>query len=81
MGAVRTYWQVNNKDPIYRFEGYTDEAATGKKILRDVFVKGDLYFNSGDLLYRDWFGFYYWADRVGDTYRWKGENISTAEVS
>jgi acyl-coenzyme A synthetase/AMP-(fatty) acid ligase len=71
---------VNNKDPIYRFDGYTDETATNKKILRDVFVKGDMYFNSGDLLRRDWFGFFYWADRVGDTFRWKGENISTAEV-
>lgn len=56
-----------------RFEGYSDSSATKKKILTDVFVPGDIYFNSGDLLYRDWFGFFYWSDRVGDTFRYKGK--------
>ena len=63
------------------YRGYTDQAATEKKILRDVFRKGDQYFRSGDLLRRDEDGFYYFVDRIGDTFRWKGENVSTAEVA
>ena len=72
--------QISMTNTLRRFEGYTDSAATSKKILRDVFEKGDMYFNSGDLLHRDWFGFFYWADRVGDTFRWKGENVATTEI-
>ncbi len=64
---------VNNKVLQSRFDGYSDESATNKKLLTDVLVKGDCYFNSGDLLSRDEEGFYYWSDRVGDTFRWKGE--------
>jgi fatty-acyl-CoA synthase len=64
-----------------RFEGYTDKKATNAKILKDVFRKGDSYFNTGDLLSRDAEGYYYWSDRIGDTFRWKGENVSTTEVS
>lgn len=71
---------VNNKHPISRFDGYTDSEASNKKILKDVFSGGDTYFNSGDLLRRDWFGFFFWCDRVGDTFRWKGENVATTEV-
>lgn len=56
-----------------RFDGYSDSAATSKKLLTNVLKQGDCYFNSGDLLYRDGEGFYYWSDRVGDTFRWKGE--------
>ncbi|MGB8329046.1 MAG: long-chain-acyl-CoA synthetase [Polyangiales bacterium] len=63
------------------YRGYTDEAATEKKLLRNVFRKGDQYFRSGDLLRRDADGFYYFVDRIGDTFRWKGENVSTAEVA
>jgi acyl-CoA synthetase (AMP-forming)/AMP-acid ligase II len=63
------------------FDGYTDQKATNAKILTDVFKKGDRYFNTGDLLYRDSEGYYYWSDRIGDTFRWKGENVSTTEVS
>lgn len=63
------------------FRGYTDEKATSEKVLRDVFKKGDEYFRSGDLLRRDDEGFYYFVDRIGDTFRWKGENVSTAEVA
>ena len=63
------------------FRGYTEKTATEKKILRDVFKKGDQYFRSGDLLRRDGEGFYYFVDRIGDTFRWKGENVSTAEVA
>lgn len=63
------------------YRGYTDQSATQKKILRDVFKKGDQYFRTGDLLRRDQDGFYYFVDRIGDTFRWKGENVSTAEVA
>ena len=72
--------RIDNKSPIDRFDGYSDPTATSKKILHDVFYKGDTYFNSGDLLRRDSFGFFYWVDRGGDTFRWKGENVSTTEV-
>ncbi len=72
---------INNNNPLSRFDGYSDVAATNKKVLRNVFQIGDSFFNSGDLLRRDSFGFFYWADRVGDTFRWKGENVATTEVN
>jgi len=64
-----------------RFEGYTDAAATERKILRDVFQPGDAWYRSGDLLRCDEDGYYYFVDRIGDTYRWKSENVSTQEVA
>eukprot|EP00301_Raphidiophrys_heterophryoidea_P021414 c5854_g1_i1.p1 GENE.c5854_g1_i1~~c5854_g1_i1.p1 ORF type:complete len:458 (+),score=110.61 c5854_g1_i1:692-2065(+) len=64
-----------------RFEGYSDPAATAKKVAKDVFTKGDNYFRTGDLLKSDSKGYYYFVDRIGDTFRWKGENVSTMEVS
>ena len=63
------------------FEGYVDKKATKKKILTDVFEKGDQYFRSGDLLSKDDLGYIYFADRIGDTFRWKGENVATSEVA
>jgi fatty-acyl-CoA synthase len=63
-----------------RFEGYADEEATNRKVLRNVFKEGDAWYRTGDLMRRDERGFYYFIDRVGETYRWKGENVSTAEV-
>ena len=63
------------------FSGYVDEKATRKKVLQNVFERGDRYFDSGDLLkvYENrWVAF---ADRLGDTFRWKGENVSTNEVA
>jgi fatty-acyl-CoA synthase len=63
-----------------RFEGYADAAATERKVLRSVFKQGDAWYRTGDLMRRDAAGFYYFVDRVGETYRWKGENVSTAEV-
>jgi acyl-CoA synthetase (AMP-forming)/AMP-acid ligase II len=66
---------------LTRFDGYVDEAATQNKILHDVLAPGDRYFNSGDLMQLhpgSWVSF---ADRVGDTIRWKGENVSTNEVA
>jgi fatty-acyl-CoA synthase len=64
-----------------RFEGYTSQEATERKVLRDVFARGDAWFRSGDLLRQDEEGFFYFVDRIGDTYRWKGENVSTQEVA
>jgi len=67
--------------PASRFDGYADAGATKAKILRDVFRKGDAWFRTGDLLRRDAAGYYYFIDRIGDTFRWKGENVSTTEVA
>jgi fatty-acyl-CoA synthase len=64
-----------------RFEGYADPAAAEKKILRDVFAPGDAWYRTGDLMRKDEQGFYYFVDRMGDTFRWKGENVSTGEVT
>ncbi|XP_029295709.1 very long-chain acyl-CoA synthetase-like [Cottoperca gobio] len=64
------------------FSGYAKNSQqTEKKKVRDVFVKGDLYFNSGDLLKIDSEGFIFFQDRIGDTFRWKGENVATTEVA
>ena len=66
--------------PGQRFEGYASEVETDRKILHDVFKKGDLWFRTGDLMRKDKNGYFYFIDRVGDTFRWKGENVSTTEV-
>ncbi len=63
------------------FRGYTDDAATDKKVVRDVFETGDRYYRSGDLMRYDAEDYFFFVDRIGDTYRWKGENVSTAEVA
>ncbi len=63
-----------------QFEGYADADATSRKVLRDVFKEGDQWYRTGDLMRRDARGFYYFVDRVGETFRWKGENVSTSEV-
>jgi fatty-acyl-CoA synthase len=63
-----------------RFEGYADTEATNRKVLRNVLAPGDTWYRTGDLMRRDARGFYYFVDRVGETYRWKGENVSTMEV-
>jgi fatty-acyl-CoA synthase len=68
------------KRPSQRFEGYADPAATEKKILRDAFEKGDRWFRTGDLMRKDAMGYFYFVDRIGDTFRWKGENVATSEV-
>jgi fatty-acyl-CoA synthase len=63
------------------FEGYTQKTDTQKKILTDAFVKGDRWFRTGDLMRRDELGYFYFVDRIGDTFRWKGENVATSEVA
>ncbi|MGH7896393.1 MAG: AMP-binding enzyme, partial [Candidatus Binatia bacterium] len=67
---------------MMHYDGYAnDAAATERKLVRDAFEKGDAYFRTGDLLRRDRDGYFYFVDRLGDTFRWKGENVSTQEVA
>lgn len=56
------------------------QKASEKKVIQNVFKDGDMYFNSGDILVRDILGYFYFKDRTGDTFRWRGENVSTSEV-
>ena len=66
----------------YPFDGYVgDRSITNKKILRNVFSRGDSWFNTGDLFKEDEFRNMYFMDRIGDTFRWKGENVATTEVA
>jgi fatty-acyl-CoA synthase len=64
-----------------RFEGYTNPQASESKILRDVFEPGDTWVRTGDLMQKDEQGYFHFVDRIGDTFRWKGENVATSEVS
>ena len=63
------------------YVGYADQAASKRKVLTDVFKKGDAWFATGDLMRQDRDGYFYFVDRIGDTFRWKGENVSTTEVA
>ena len=65
----------------YTFEGYTSAQESARKILRDVCAPGDAWMRTGDLMRRDAQGFFYFVDRIGDTFRWKGENVATTEVA
>ncbi|MGH8455679.1 MAG: long-chain-acyl-CoA synthetase [Stenotrophobium sp.] len=69
--------EVTDRRP---FDGYTDSKASEKKLLRDVFKKGDCWFNTGDLVRDQGFRHIQFVDRIGDTFRWKGENVATTEV-
>jgi fatty-acyl-CoA synthase len=73
--------RIDPNDPRSRFDGYTSTADTEKKILRDAFTRGDGWFRTGDLMRRDAHGYFYFVDRTGDTFRWKGENVATSEVA
>lgn len=68
-------------DARSQFTGYLDRAASERKIARDVMAPGDAWFRTGDLLRQDAEGYFYFVDRIGDTFRWKGENVSTTEVA
>jgi acyl-CoA synthetase (AMP-forming)/AMP-acid ligase II len=72
---------INAKRPNQAFTGYTSADATMKKIINGAFRDGDQFFRSGDLMRMDSSGFVYFVDRIGDTFRWKGENVSTNEVA
>lgn len=72
---------VDPGKPAQRFDGYADGKATESKILRNAFEPGDAWFRTGDLMRKDALGYYYFVDRIGDTFRWRGENVSTSEVS
>jgi fatty-acyl-CoA synthase len=63
-----------------RFEGYTNQEASEKRILRNVLKPGDAWVRTGDLMRKDEAGFFYFVDRIGDTFRWKGENVATSEI-
>jgi fatty-acyl-CoA synthase len=67
--------------PAARFEGYATQAETERKILHDALRKGDIWFRTGDLMRKDAQGYFFFVDRIGDTFRWKGENVSTTEVA
>lgn len=73
--------RIDPTDARFRFDGYGSKEDTEKKILRDVYQEGDAWFRTGDLMSRDRLGYYYFVDRVGDTFRWKSENVSTGEVA
>jgi fatty-acyl-CoA synthase len=68
-------------DVRHNYTGYADKAASERKILRDVVEQGDAWFRTGDLMRQDKDGYFYFVDRIGDTFRWKGENVSTTEVA
>jgi fatty-acyl-CoA synthase len=68
-------------EPGKTFDGYSKAGDSQKKILHDVFKTGDAWFRTGDLMRRDRLGYFYFVDRIGDTFRWKGENVATSEVS
>ena len=72
---------VSGRAAAKEYDGYTDRAATEKKLVRGAFAPGDAWFRSGDLLRRDRDGWYWFVDRIGDTFRWKGENVATQEVA
>jgi fatty-acyl-CoA synthase len=73
--------KIDPNDPRFRFDGYTNKDESERKILRDAFATGDAWFRTGDLMRRDGYGYFYFVDRTGDTFRWKGENVSTSEVA
>ncbi|KCV71504.1 hypothetical protein H696_02448 [Fonticula alba] len=74
--------RINPDDALKSFGGYyKDQKANSQKILRDVLKHGDSWFRTGDLMKRDTDGYIYFIDRLGDTFRWKGENVSTGEVA
>jgi fatty-acyl-CoA synthase len=64
-----------------RFEGYSERIASERRIARDVFERGDAWYRTGDLMRRDHDGYFYFVDRIGESFRWKGENVATREVA
>lgn len=81
VGEMHCQIQRGNGDPVAPFDGYTSAEATESKRRRNVLEEGDAWFKSGDVFRFDDEGYYYFVDRTGDTFRWKGENVSTTEVA
>jgi len=73
--------RLETDHPLARFDGYLDPEETERKILRDVIEAGDAWYVTGDLMRRDADGDFWFVDRLGDTFRWKGENVSTEQVA
>ncbi|XP_074386350.1 long-chain fatty acid transport protein 1 isoform X1 [Zonotrichia albicollis] len=72
--------RIDQRDPLRRFDGYVSAGATRSKVAHDVLAKGDQAYLSGDVLVMDDLGYLYFVDRVGDSFRWRGENVSSTEV-
>jgi len=81
VGEVIAEVRDEASNPATQFEGYTDAGASNRKILHDVFKPGDRWYRTGDLMRKDAAGYFYFVDRLGDTFRWKGENVSASEVT
>lgn len=74
--------EIRLDEARFSFDGYAgSKEQTEKKILRDAFEKGDAWFRTGDLMRQDKLGYFYFVDRIGDTFRWKSENVATSEVA
>lgn len=82
VGELLAYVSETDVTGIRSFKGYQgSKEASERKMARNVFVEGDAYFRTGDLLRMDAAGRYFFVDRIGDTFRWKGENVATTEVA
>lgn len=81
IGEVISQILNDPKRPSQRFEGYSNRAESQRKVLENVFEPGDRWFRTGDLMRKDALGYFYFVDRMGDTFRWKGENVATSEVA
>ena len=72
---------ISNQSINTAYSGYANQKeASEKKIIKDLFKPNQIAFNTGDILRTDWYGYTYFVDRSGDTFRWRGENVSTIEV-
>ena len=71
----------NDPSPARHFEGYTDHSAADSRITRSVLAPGDIWYRTGDLMRRDADGFFWFIDRLGDSFRWKGELVSSTDVA
>ncbi|KAJ1459384.1 hypothetical protein M885DRAFT_479259 [Pelagophyceae sp. CCMP2097] len=80
-GELLAAVDASGENPARRFDGYADAEATARKLVRDVCKKGDAYFRSGDVVVQSWHGAIYFVDRLGETFRYKGENVSTCELA
>lgn len=81
IGEVISQILNDPKRPSQRFEGYSNRSESQRKVLENVFEKGDRWFRTGDLMRKDALGYFYFVDRMGDTFRWKGENVATSEIA